>query len=127
MRFKPEGPFGVLTAELECRTAEHPVTAVDAGGEVVLVVEPTELDWRLDAGTTAEVKLNGKKVGIAPMGLKLKLCDENHLQLSAAGFRPLSLDIPAGASALEARTLLSGLTLTSIPKGVSWWLRQPAK
>lgn len=118
VRFKPEGPFGVLTAGLECRTTEHPITAVDAGGEVVLVVEPTELDWRLDAGTAAAVRLNGKKVGTAPVDLKLKLCDENHLQLSAAGFRPLSLDIPAGASALQARTLLSGLTLTSIPNGV---------
>jgi hypothetical protein len=118
VRFKPGGPFGRLSASLACRTAEHQLDAADAGGEVVLVLDPVELTWRAEPGIAgAAIELNGARAGTAPLDLRLDLCRANRLSFTAPGYRELALDLPAGATPLEARTQLNAVTLQAVPKG----------
>jgi hypothetical protein len=118
VRFRPEGPFGVLSAQLGCRTVERPLDPADAGGEIVLVIDPEEVVAPFDPGVgSAEVRLNGERLGDGAVELQLDLCRENRLQVQAAGFYPVELAIPAQATPLEARTLLAGLQLDPIPIG----------
>jgi hypothetical protein len=118
VRFRPEGPFGVLTAREGCRVAEHRIDAADAGAEVVLVLDPAELTWTIDPGIDgAEISVNGESLGSAPLEVAFDLCRENRVALNAAGFLPVSLDLPAGTTPLESRTLLNGLVMAEIPRG----------
>ena len=117
VRFRPEGPFGLVSASHGCREAEHRIDAADAGGEVVLVLEPVRVKWTLDPGVAAAVELNGEKIGSAPLELDLDLCRDNQLKLSAFGYRPETLEIPSGSLPMDTRTRLGGLTLVEIPRG----------
>jgi len=128
VRFKPEGPFGVLSATLGCRTVERPLGAEDAGAEVILVLDPVELAWLFDPGIAdVDVRLNGERLGAAPLDLELDLCRENELVLEADGYRPVALSIAAKATPLEARRLLAGLALEPIPRGGLILPRSPVK
>jgi serine/threonine protein kinase len=118
VRFNSEGPFGVLSATLGCRKVERPLGAGDAGAEVILVLDPVELEWPFDPGVAGvDVRLNGERLGTAPLDLELDLCRENEFALEADGYRPAELSIPAEATPLEARRLLAALALEPIPRG----------
>jgi serine/threonine-protein kinase len=118
IRFRAEEPFGVLTASFECRTAEHRLGLSDAGGELVLVLDPVEVEVPLDPAVDgARVLLNGEPVGTTPAEVKLDLCSENRLELRAPGYRAATAEIPAGAEPLAARKLVYALALEPIPKG----------
>ena len=118
VRFKPEGPFGLLRSRLDCRTAEHQLTAADAGTEVVLVLDPVKVDVPLDPGVAgAAVRLNGAAAGSTPLSLPLDLCRVNRVELAATGYRPAATEIAAGAKPLDARTLVASLALDAIPRG----------
>lgn len=118
VRFRPEGPFGTLRAGEACRVAEHEIRPADAGGEIVLFVDPARLAWTFEPPQAgARVAVNGEPAGTAPVELDLDLCRENVVTVSAEGFVERSVEIPQGATPLEARTLLNGVTLAAIPKG----------
>lgn len=117
VRFKAAGPFGVLSAAAGCRTVERALDPADAGAEVVIVVDPTELEWSFDPGIPADVRLNGKELGQAPLDVGLDLCEENTLEFTARGYRDASLRIAAQATPLEARTALAGVRLEPLPMG----------
>lgn len=116
--FKPEGPFPTLSAAQGCRSAEHTLSPADAGGEVVLLLDPVELDWPLDLGIQgAAVSVNGATVGTGRTELRLDLCRDNRIEVAAAGFRPARLELPIGVTPLAGRTRLAGLSLEPIPRG----------
>ena len=86
---------------------EHQLGPQDAGGDIVLVVDPVELEVQIDAAVRgASVLLNGEKVGTTPTGLKLDLCRPNRVEVRADGYRPASAEIPSGAGPLDARKLV---------------------
>ncbi len=119
LRFKADGPPTVLAAELECRRVERELTAADASAEVVLVLDSIELPWLLETGeAAASVSLNGAEPVPTPIELRLDLCRENRLELEADGFYPASVEIPSGATPLEARKILGAIDLREIPKGL---------
>jgi hypothetical protein len=66
----------------------------------------------------ASVELNGAEVGVTPIDLRLDLCRENTVELAADGYRSAIVEIPAGATPLEARSRLAAISLEPIPKGV---------
>jgi hypothetical protein len=118
LRFASGGPFGVLTAEQRCRKASHALVPEDAGGEIVLVLDPVVTEVLADPGVAgARVRLNAAQAVAAPARLTLELCSENVIEASARGFRPSRVVIPSGASPLEARTAVAGLRLAEIPTG----------
>ena len=118
LRFKAEGPFGLLAAEESCRSVTHQVSAADAGGEIVLVTDPVRAEIAVDPGVKgARIKLNGKDMGRAPLAVELDLCEENELAVSAKGYQPGTLRFAAGMTPLEARNAAAGLQLAGIPKG----------
>lgn len=118
IRFRGQEPFSVLTASFKCRTAEHRLELADAGGELVLVTDPVEVDVPVDPSVDgARVLLNGKPVGTTPAEVKLDLCRANRLELRAEGYRTAAVEIPSGAVPLEARKLVYALALEPIPKG----------
>jgi len=118
VRFGSEEPFGVLTATLDCRTEEHRLSPVDAGGEVALILEPIRLSSRLEGGTEpARVTVNGASVGSTPLDLELDLCRDNRLVLVADGYLESTVEIPPGTTPLQARTLLGTIELIPIPLG----------
>jgi serine/threonine-protein kinase len=118
VRFRGDGPFGVLSATQGCRTAEHRLGPEDAGTEVVLVLDPVDLAVQIDPSVDgASVLLNGKKVGATPASLQLDLCRENAIEIRAEGYRAAKVAIPAGAAPLEARTQVYALALERIPRG----------
>jgi predicted Ser/Thr protein kinase len=117
VRFRPEGPYGVLTATVGCRVVERPLGPEDAGGEVVLVVDPVEMHWTPTAELAdTSVRLNGDAVSAE--GARLDLCRDNTVRVEAEGFEPATVEIPAQATPLEARTLLGGVQLAEIPRGL---------
>jgi protein kinase-like protein len=119
VRFGAAGPFGLLRAEHSCRSEEHRLDPADAAGEVALVLEPTELTYAMsDPGIKAKVELNGASIGQTPLELPLDLCRANRIAVTAEGYRDAILDVPLGATPLEARKLLAALVLEPIPKGV---------
>jgi hypothetical protein len=119
IRFGAEEAPGTLTAEYACRREEHQVTVADAGSEIALVLEPVEMLHPLESnGVAASVRLNGNDLGTTPVELALDLCQDNTLTLSAGGYHELEIDIPSGATPLEARTLLTDASLAPIPMGV---------
>jgi serine/threonine-protein kinase len=118
VRFQSTEPFPLLTAEYACRVAEHRLDPADAGQVVVLVADPVELEWSIDPGVAgASVLLNGETVGATPLQVVLDLCRENRLELQAEGYRPVTIDIAAAATPLEARKLLYDVALVEIPRG----------
>jgi len=119
VRFASTGPFGLLRAEHACRREEHRLGPADAGTEVALVLEPIELTYALDGlPARATVELNGAALGTTPVELRLDLCRANQIALEAEGYRAASVEIPAGATPLEARIRLGALALERIPTGV---------
>jgi len=116
VRFRPEGPFGLLSVAQGCRLVERALGPQDAGSEIVLVVDPVELVWSRDPGWgDAEVRVNGESVASAE--LVLDLCGENRIEVLTADYRPAAVEIPARATPLEARTLLASVRLEQIPRG----------
>ncbi len=124
VRFRSGGPFGLLAARTDCREAVHRIEPADAGGEIVLVLDPTEVEVLVDPGVPgARVRRNGEDAGTAPARLELALCRENVIEVSSEGFRTATLTVRAGASPVDARTSVAALRLEAIPKGA---LRLPA-
>jgi serine/threonine-protein kinase len=118
IRFRGQEPFGVLTAFLECRTSEHRLVAADAGTELVIVIDPVEVEVAVDPGVSgAQVLLNGDSVGTTPTDVRLNLCRTNQLELQAPGYHRVEVEVPSGAGPLEARKLLYALALEKIPMG----------
>jgi hypothetical protein len=119
VRFRPGGQPAVLAAELECRRVERELSPADAATEVVLVLDSLRLSWPLETGATVAVtRLNGEELASTPLNLELDLCRDNLLELEADGFYPVALEIPAGATPLEARKLLGAMELREMPKGL---------
>jgi hypothetical protein len=119
LRWRQGGPAVVLAAELGCRRVERELSAIDASTEVVLVLDSLELSWPLDTGeTAATVSLNGAEPAATPLDLQLDLCRDNLLELQAEGFHPAVIEIPSGATPLEARKILGAIEMEAIPKGV---------
>jgi hypothetical protein len=118
IRFAGRPPFGLLTASQGCRTAEHRLDPADAGGEVVLVVDPVETEVPVDPSLDgARVLLNGDPAGETPAQVVLDLCRANRLEVRAEGYHTAAVEIPSGATPLEARTLVYTLALEPIPRG----------
>ena len=118
VRFREGGPYGTLTAARGCRTLERTLEPADAGGEIVLALEPTELAFTLDPGVLgARVAVNGERVGTPPVELALDLCRATRVELTAQGYHPRLVEIPAGATPDEARLALERSSLERIPTG----------
>ncbi len=116
--FPRAGPFGVLTAAEACREAKHRLEVGDAGGEIVLVLDPTRADVPVDPGVPgAKVIVNGQVAGTTPVSVSLDLCRDNSIELSAAGFTATSVTVPARATPLSARNTAASLRLQAIPMG----------
>jgi hypothetical protein len=119
-----ESPYGTLAVTLACRTVRRPLSPDDAGREIVLVPDPVKGSFSVApelAGAT--VSLNGGEPAAAPATLDLDLCAPNAVEVSAPGYRPATVVVPSGASPLEVRTLLTGVSLEKIPEGT---LRLPS-
>lgn len=118
VRYRGEEPFPLLTVQHACRDVEHRLSAADAGGDLVLVIDPLEADVQIDPQIAgASVRLNGKNVGSAPLDLRLDLCRANELKVQAAGFRPASIKLPTGAKPLDVRKQVYAIALEPIPRG----------
>jgi hypothetical protein len=118
VEFPIGGSPAVLTTTQACRTVERPLTAADAGGEVVLVPDPVTIEVTVDPrAPEAVVSLNGEEEQPTPATFRLDLCSSNRLDLRAPRYRPAILDLPAEIGPLEARTRLAELELEPIPLG----------
>lgn len=107
-----------VAATWKCRRALHRIEASDAGTEVVLVMDPVDLE--LDAGPElagAHVEWNGKDVGASPARIGLDLCTENRIEVRADGYRPARVSLPAGSTPLEARTAILGMRMERLVQG----------
>jgi serine/threonine-protein kinase len=114
-----QGPYGVLSATLDCRTVTHEVGPLDAGGEIVLVTDPVETSLVVDPGVPgARVVLNGTDAGTVPADVTLGLCQDNIVEVEAEGYHAARAQIASGATGLEARTAVLGIELRPIPKGI---------
>jgi hypothetical protein len=104
--------------EQDCRSAFQRIRPADAGGEIVLVLDPVELVWPFEPQVAdARLTLNGERVLAAPAEVVLDLCNANRLSVEAPGYRTAAVEIPEGTTPLEARKLLYGLGLQPIPVG----------
>ncbi len=118
VRFRADGPFGVLEARQGCRTVEHELNPADAAGEIVLVPDPVELELAVDPRVAgAEVRVNGQAAGTGAVRVSLDLCRDNEIRIAAAGHRPAVVTLPAGATPLEARTAVAAIELQPISRG----------
>jgi hypothetical protein len=118
VRFEAGAAPGTLAAELACRRIERQLTAADAGSDVVLVLDSMKLDYPLATEeVAAEVSLNGEKLAATPLDLELDLCRSNRIELEAEGYQKSVLEIPEGATPLDARKLLSSIQLEPLPTG----------
>ena len=118
VEFGLDGPFGVLRAEQDCRVVEHTLSAADAGGDVVLVPDPVEIDVDVDPGIEgARVVVNGADPVATPGVVRLTLCAGNQIVLEAPRHRPATISLEPGTTPLEARTAIAGLRLEPIPLG----------
>jgi serine/threonine-protein kinase len=115
VRFGEAAPL--LTAELGCRREERRLGPGDAGGEVAIVLEPVRMEQLVEPPVAAALSLNGEPLGRSPLEVPLDLCRANRLTLSAPGYRETNVDIPEGATPLEARGLLQAATLSATPRG----------
>jgi serine/threonine-protein kinase len=118
VRFAGGGPFGVLTAAQGCREAKHRLEAADAGGEIVLVLDPARAAVAVDPGAPgARLTVNGQEAGTAPAMIDLDLCRDNTIEVVAEGFRTAIATIPAKATPLDARNAAGAIKLEAIPTG----------
>jgi hypothetical protein len=118
VRFAATGPFEVLTVSSGCREAKHRVEAADAGGEIVLVLDPQQAAVEIDPGVPgARLTVNGVAAGTTPITVDLDLCRDNTIVVTAEGYSPSTATIPAKATPLEARTAGGALQLAAIPTG----------
>jgi hypothetical protein len=118
VRFGGGGPFGVLTAAQGCREAKHRVEAADAGGEIVLVLDPERVEVAVDPGVPeARLTVNGREAAAAPATIELDLCRDNMIEVVAEGYRTGTATIPAKATPLDARTTAGAIRLEAIPTG----------
>ena len=117
VRFAAEGPFGLLTASQGCREASHRIEPSDAGGAIVLVLDPLRADVGVEPGAPgARVLVNGEAAASAA-AIELDLCRENTIEAQAEGYATASVAIPTGATPLEARRLAGTLKLEPVPVG----------
>jgi serine/threonine-protein kinase len=118
VQFAGEGPFGVLTTAQGCREAKHRVEPADAGGEIVLVLDPERVDVAVDPGVPGvRLTVNGQVSGTAPATINLDLCRENAIGVAAEGYRTAITTIPAKATPLDARNAAGGIKLEAVPTG----------
>jgi hypothetical protein len=118
IRFSANGPFEVLAASEGCREVKHRIDPADAGGEIVMVLDPARTVVSVDPGVSnSRVALNGVDAGITPTSVEIDLCRENTIEIQAAGYRAARTVIPAKASPLEARSAVARLKLETIPTG----------
>jgi serine/threonine-protein kinase len=118
VHFGASGPFEILTASSGCREAKHRVEVADAGGEIVLVLDPERAAVAIDPGVAgARLTVNGRDAGTAPATIDLDLCRDNIIQTQAEGYRASSATVPAKATPLDARTAAAALRLEPIPTG----------
>jgi hypothetical protein len=116
--FDGQGPYPTLATVQGCRTVEYAVTPADAGREIVLVPDPVETEVVVESPVAAAtVALNGGTPVPAPAAVALDLCAENVVVVEAPRHRPARIALSAGATPLEARTALEGVTLEPIPYG----------
>ena len=116
VRFAAEGPFGLLTASQGCRQASHRIEPGDAGGAIVLVLDPLRADVGVEPGAPgARILVNGEAAASA--AIDLDLCRENTIEAQAEGFATATVAIPSGATPLEARRLAGTLKLEALPVG----------
>jgi len=111
-------PGAVLSTTIGCRVVEHSLVPEDAGGEVVLLTEPLEVEVEVDPGIAgAQVRVNQGEAGLAPARLVLDLCRDNEVQVAAPGFYPQAVRLPSGSTPRDVRTAVAELTLDPIPVG----------
>ena len=133
VRFPDHPPFPVLSASLGCRRIDRRIEPGDAGGEIVLVLDPLRATHAVEPDARGiSVFVNGQAAGTAPVDVDLDLCRENRVELRARGFRSASVVIPQGATPGEAGRLLDGIGLEAVPRGrlrlpdakveLEWWL-----
>jgi len=119
VEFSVAGPFGTLSASQECRSVQYVLDARDAGQEVVLVLDPLRLNLILPAPVEGTViRLNGGSGLPAPADIDLDLCQENIVEFHANRYFSVIRTIPAGATPLEARSAISGVSLEPLPLGI---------
>jgi predicted Ser/Thr protein kinase len=119
VRYQAAGEPDLLVAVLGCRRLERELSPADAGSEVVLVLDSAKLDYPLElAEVSADVRLNGERLAATPLDVELDLCLDNRLELEAEGYFPAVLEIPSGATPLDARKLLAAIELQPIPTGI---------
>ena len=118
VRFKSDGPFGVLSTSQDCRTETHRLDPADAGGEVVLVPDPVEVELTVDPGVPgAMVRVNDRDAVAAPASVALNLCSDNRVDVVADGYHDAQVALASGVTPLEARTRLGAVRLELIPRG----------
>ena len=116
--FAAGGPFAILSASQGCREAKHRLEAADAGGEIVLVLDPERTGLAIDPGIPgARVVLNGQDAGAVPTTIDVDLCRDNTVEVRAEGYRSAAATIPAKATPLEARNAAGALKPELIPTG----------
>jgi hypothetical protein len=116
--FSAAGPFEVLVASSGCREARHRVDAGDAGGEIVLVLDPAQTSVAVDPGVPgARLSVNGRETGTTPATIDLDLCRDNTIEVRADGYRTASATIAAKSTPLDARNAVAALALEVIPTG----------
>jgi serine/threonine-protein kinase len=118
LRFAAGGPFGVVAATSACRETKHRIGPEDAGREIVLVLDPTQADVTVDPGITgAQIEVNDRPAGVAPATVRLDLCQDNTIAVTAPGFQAATATIVAGATPLAARSAAGAIALTAVPIG----------
>jgi hypothetical protein len=116
VRFAAGAEAVTVSTESGCRTVERPLTELDAGGEVVLLVESDQFEGAFELNVAgAIVTLNGDKIGVLPQQLSLDLCQENRLAVSAPGFQPGVIELAARMRPSDVRGALAAFELSAIP------------
>jgi hypothetical protein len=108
----------VLTATQGCREAKHKLEPADAGGEIVLVLDPERVEVTVDPGVPgARLTVNGQESGTAPATIDIDLCRDNAIGVEAEGYRTAITTIPAKATPLDARNAAGAIKLEAVPTG----------
>jgi len=112
------GASGELAARWKCRSAVRRIDRSDALGEVVLVLDPVEVE--IPAGPSlpgASISWNERPAVPSPASIRLDLCQENRIEASARGHRSQRVVLPAGSTPLQARSALIGMELSRLRSG----------
>jgi hypothetical protein len=118
VRFSASPPHGVLSVRSGCRLLQRGLSPADAGRTVVLVPDATRQQVVVDPGVQgARVGVNDAAEVRAPAAIDLDLCRENVVTVSAPGYRPATVRVPADATPLAARTAVAGMKLGALPVG----------